>query len=254
MNRSARKLLLRSGVLLTLMCSGAMAQKTVVPFNEEERVVVKISNKSMNRLSVEGDRIQEVIGLNEAISVEKDANHGHMFLKVPEGSADKIEITVITEGGVVQDLTLQPVDKSSTTLVLKSGDAPSEGKRSRSSSAGKDGFQNPEPLIPATHFSNTAYQDTLIELMRVLFLGSFEDGGATPSDRCGPGGIGISFLRGFNKGEYLGEVFELSNTSKDSVDIQERDFYRVGDMAVAVEQKSLKPGQKTKLYIIRRGS
>lgn len=111
-------MILSSSLLMGLLSSTAYAKKTVVPFNEEERLVVKISNRSMNRLSVDGDRIQEVIGLNKAVSVEKDGNHGHWAIKVREGTSEKIEIILITEGGLVQDLTLQPIEQSSTTLVL----------------------------------------------------------------------------------------------------------------------------------------
>jgi type-F conjugative transfer system secretin TraK len=248
---------MQSSLVMGLLCTSALAQKTVVPFNEEERIVVKISNKSMNRLSVEGDRIQEVIGLNESVSVEKDGNHGHMFLKVPENSSEKIEVTLITEGGLVQDLTLQPINQSSTTLILKTGEGePSSSPSSHSSKHAKKvvHHQKPEAFIPSAHLSNTTYQDALIEFMKVLYLGTFEDSDLSHGERKAPPGVSVSFSKGFAKDSFLCEAHELQNNTSEAIDLQERDFFQMGDVAIALSKPSLKAGQKTTLYLIRKDS
>jgi len=245
----------QTALLVGLLCTGAFAQKKVVPFNEEERIVVKISNKSMNRLSVDGDRIQEVIGLNDSVSVEKDGHHGHMFLKVPENSAEKIEITVITEGGLVQDLTLQPVDQESATLVLKTEDgevAANHVSRSVQCASKTASRQKSEATLPLAHLPNTSYQEALIGLMRVLYLGDFEDSGSPCRERRSPPGVSVSFSRGFSRDSFMGEVHTLQNTTSDPIDIQERDFFEVGDVAIALGNRFLKAGQRTTLYLIRK--
>jgi len=256
-SRMVQSLLIQSSLVMGILCTSAFAQKNVVPFNEEERIVVKISNKSMNRLSVEGDRIQEVIGLNDAVSVEKDGNHGHMFLKVPENSSEKIEITLITEGGLVQDLTLQPIEQSSTTLILKTGDGePSSSPSSHSSKHPKKvvHHQKPEALIPSAHLSNTTYQDALIEFMKALYLGTFEDGGTPHKERRAVPGVSVSFSKGFSKDSFLCEAHELQNNASEAIDLHERDFFQIGDVAIALGNSSLKAGQKTTLYVIRKDS
>ena len=255
--RMVQVLLIQSSLVMGLLCTGAFAKKTVVPFNEEERIVVKISNKSMNRLSVEGDRIQEVIGLNDSVSVEKDGNHGHMFLKVPENSSEKIEVTLITEGGLVQDLTLQPIEQSSTTLILKTGEGePSSSSSSPSSKHPKKAVphQKPEALIPSAHLSNTSYQDALIEFMKALYLGAFEDSIASHGERRTPPGVSVSFSRGFAKNSFLCEAHDLRNNTAEPIDLHERDFFQNGDIAIALGNPLLKAGQKTTLYLVRKDS
>ena len=258
--RMIQLMLIQSSLLVGILCSSAFAKKTVVPFNEEDRIVVKISNNSMNRLSVEGDRIQEVIGLNDAISVEKDSNHGHLFLKVPDGSREKIEVTLITEGGLVQDLTLHPIEQSSTTLVLKTGEGSIHPSSQASKHAKKVAYhqqtslEKPEVFIPSTYLSNTAYQDALIEFMKVLYLGTFEDGAAPHGERRAPPGVSVSFSGGFSKNSFLCEVHDLQNNTSEAIDLHERDFFQIGDVAIALEAHSFKAGQKTKLYLLRKDS
>lgn len=240
-----------------------MAQKTVVSFDEDQRIPVKISNTFMNRITIEGDRIREVIGVPEQVAVEKDSQNGHMFLKVPEGSHDKLDITVITESEQAQDLTLQPVERDSTTLVLQmpgaehnSGPSSSKShfhKTSHRSSV----FQGSENMAPSVMLSNTPYQDALIQLMKVLFLRGFEPESSSCSPRTVQSGpsikFSINFNRGFSRDGFVGEIYEVSHASEEPITIQERDFYQVGDLALALDRKTLEKGQKANLYVIRKG-
>jgi hypothetical protein len=90
--------------------------------------------------------------------------------------------------------------------------------------------------------------------MKVLFIGDFEDNLSSSCSRKSPQGVTTSYLRGFSRDGYAAESFEISNVGKDSVELEERDFFQPGDIAIALEQKSLKACQKTKLYIIRKDS
>lgn len=257
--RFTNALLVQAGLFSALLCKDTMAQKKVISFDEDQRIPVKISNTSMNRITIEGDRIREVIGLPEQVAVEKDSQNGHMFLKVPEGSHDKLDITVITEGEQAQDLTLEPVEKDSTTLVLQMpGAEHNSGQSSSKSHVHKASHRNPavqeaENLAPSVLLSNTPYQDALIQLMKILFLGSFEPESSSCSPRSALRGTSITFSRGFNRDGFVGEIYEVSHTSEETITIQERDFYQVGDLALALDRKTLEKGQKANLYVIRKG-
>jgi len=241
-------------IALGLLSTSASASKITIPFNDSERITAKISNKSMNRLSVEGDRIQEVIGIPDSVSVEKDSQHGHMFIKVPEASHDKVEVTLITEGGLVQDLTLEPVNTSSTTIVLQTDNPKGEGHtKSGKSGSHHSHLHSPEPdMAPSIQLANTSYQETLIDLLKTLFTGRFRDEGfvgqRTPSIK----GVNINYNGGFKRSGLVGEVFEVTNASSESLDLQEKDFYEAGDLALALSTKSVPVGQKTTLYVVRR--
>lgn len=253
----------KTSLSMGLFCPSVLAQKTVVSFDEDQRIPVKISNTSMNRITIEGDRIREVIGVPEQVAVEKDSQNGHMFLKVPEGSHDKLDITVITESEQAQDLTLQPVERDSTTLVLQMPGAehnsgPSSSKNHvHKTSHRSSTFQEAENMAPSVMLSNTPYQDALIQLMKILFLGGFEPESSSCSPRTAQSGpsitFSINFSRGFSRDGFVGEIYEVSHTSEEPITIQERDFYQVGDLALALDRKTLEKGQKANLYVIRKG-
>lgn len=259
MIKTSKTLLAQSSLFVGLLCSSALAEKTVVSFNEDVRIHVKISNKDMNRISIDGDRIREVIGLPEQVAFEKDSQGGHMFLKVSEGSHEKLNITVITEGELAQDITLEPVDKSPTTLVLQmpgadhSSDSKSSKTHFQKASYKNQAFQDSEQMAPSVLLSNTPYQDALIQLMKVLFIGSFEPESSSCGARPNQIGTSISFSRGFNRDGFLGEIYEVANTSCETLTIQERDFYQIGDLALALDRKTLEKGQKANLYVVRKG-
>ena len=87
-------------------CTSALhAEKQEYNFDDTKSIVLKVSETGLTRISVQGDRLREVIGLDDTVNVEKDEANGHLFLK---GVKTKQTITVVTEGGALQDLTLLP--------------------------------------------------------------------------------------------------------------------------------------------------
>jgi type-F conjugative transfer system secretin TraK len=216
----------------------------VIPFNEHERIQANISDKSMNRLSIDGDRIQEVIGLHDGIAVEKDKQHNNLFLKVPQGNQEQIELTIITEGGLVQDLTLTPVNQSSASIVLKT--TKKEPKPFHSHNA------DHVVVAPNTHLSNTSHQNVIIDLMKILFTGHFEPGSYSSRDRSSKIAACAEFSRGFSHGGLIAEIYEVSNHSEEPLYLNESDFYQLGDFALSVDKKALEKGETAKLYVIRK--
>lgn len=92
---------MKQSLIVTLCCVAAYAthvaaEKQEFNFDDTQSIVVKVSETGLTRISVQGDRLREVIGLDDTVVVDKDEANGHLFLK---GVRIKQTITVVTEGG-----------------------------------------------------------------------------------------------------------------------------------------------------------
>lgn len=92
----------------------------MMPLSCEKRLTVKVSQKDMNRIGVEGDRIAQVFGGSGSLAIETDTTQGQIFVKPMEVNGHPISLTLMTESGLIQDLLLMPLDIPAETLILKS--------------------------------------------------------------------------------------------------------------------------------------
>src|SRR3989338_11632144 len=105
--------------LLLLYGTAAYASQAIA-LNPDKRLKAVISCDSMNRFAVANDRITQVFGDQEAYEVQTEESTGQVFLKPTQDNGNKpLSITLITEAGVTQDMTLEPQERDATTVVLK---------------------------------------------------------------------------------------------------------------------------------------
>ena len=221
------------------------AEKQEFSFDDTQSIVVKVSESGLTRISVQGDRLREVIGLDDTVIVEKDDANGHLFLK---GVKTKQTITIVTEGGALQDLTLMPGARGSTTILLKNE---AEGSK-------KD--LNPEPFLPTSfrqslqsqmHSSaSTANVDALISVIKHLAAGRGKP--CTYSDtRTAAVGLDAVLTHQLNDSVFVGFVFSVTNTRDSAMVLCEKDFYQNGDLSLCLSKCVLEPGETANLYVVR---
>lgn len=227
---------------IALGITSVCAEKIELNYDDKKSLIVNVSTNGLTRLSVKGDRLREVIGLDETVTVEKDEANGHLFLK---GINSKQTITVVTEGGDLQDLTLVPGAKGSTTIVLKSE---VESKKSETDFTPFP-LENPfQSMLNPT--SMTHPQDMMISLIKQLFVGigkSVE----TSNQRISKTGMEAVCLRQIQSQNMIGEVFSVTNKESNTTILLEKDFYQSGDIAIALGKKQLNAGASTMLFVIR---
>lgn len=236
-----------------LLSSPACAERHVVLFNEKQPLSLVVSNSSLNRFSAKGDRIQEVVGLDEVVTVDRSDQHGHLFLRFPEGFTKRQDITIITEGGLVQDVSLTPIDKKASSVIFqKEGDQQENQKPSSVSGGSSASFDSPtHASLPVTG-PNTPFLETIIGLMKTLYRGAGSSPEKVIEARYTDSGLGTKVIRVYTQGGLEGTVHEISNGKDKSICVLEKDFYRLGDLALAVGKKDLGPGEKTLLFVIRK--
>lgn len=74
--------------------------------NSRKRLNITISNSGINRIEVEKDRILKVVGQQEDYNIEGDFSKGFVFISTALAAGNILPITIITEKGLTQDLSL----------------------------------------------------------------------------------------------------------------------------------------------------
>lgn len=250
------KLILPILLLQAISLSKLNASQTLI-LKPGERIKAPISSDSMNRLSVYGDRITQVFGDSESYELQADENTGQIFLKPTSQNGNKpLAISVITESGVTQDLTLDPKEGDAKTITLK---APITAPTASSLSAGLHQL----PQIPSTNMPNFGmgqggyyqslnFQEQVISAMKQMVttpetLPTLELDSFT---RRGPENLEIGLMASFIIGNFKGYKLEVKNTSGTSIDILEKDFFRNGDVGISFEKRVLAKGESTICYVV----
>jgi hypothetical protein len=254
----------------------------VLPLTENKRVEASISPDSMNRIAVANDRITQIFGDEGTFESQNDETTGQVFLKpTVENGTKNLSLTLITEQGITQDLTLKPTATSATTLIFKNAVAPTsnletrrtperqgQGGMGRIPSFASNGFDGEMPQSSLLWEKDTRIQapslqgcmhQNLITLLKQAVRGqlapqeqeAFFSFGETNPSRSNPEGLRVSFQKSYSKDAYEVHVFEVENLTKTEIEIQEKSFYQWGDLAISLHRRILTPNAKTLLYVAR---
>lgn len=82
-------------------------------------IKAKISYQNLNRISVKGDKIDSLVGIDTAFHFEKNEKTGEVFIRPTEDNGyNPISISVTTISGKTQDLLLEVVNGEATSIEL----------------------------------------------------------------------------------------------------------------------------------------
>lgn len=223
------------GIILALMCMPALAQA-------EQRLVIReggsatanISASSLNRLSVQGDRISTIKGTTGQFHLEKDLSLGQIFIQ-PSALEDKtpIHIYISTEKGNTYSLTLLSNDMPAENVILVSA-------------SNQTGVLNWD--------KTASYETVIVNMIKAMhnneMLEGFSQSEVTKTK------YKINGLQVKNNNSYTGEKlqglsYEIENISDEELNIKESDFYKSNIRAISILNTKLAPQCKTKLYIVR---
>lgn len=218
--------------------SVSLADKQEFVMDEHHPLTVEVSKDGLSSLCVKGDRIKEVLGLSEGVAVDKDESNGLLFLR---GVKNKEHITILTEGGEMQDVVLKPSAKGSTRIIFTI----------------KQTSEQPAPLPQPTPFSyqksfktqSIHHQDSVIAVMKQMQLGmgsSFSAMNRTPKE-----GFKLTPQRAVVDQQLHAEVYEVQNVNDNTTHVLEKDFYERGDVALSLSKRQVKAGETFYLYVVR---
>jgi hypothetical protein len=234
----------------------ASASQSLV-MNPDKRIKAYISNDSMNRIAVANDRITQVFGDSEAYEAQTEESTGQVFLKPTVENANKsLAITLITESGATQDMTLESSTRDAATIILKSSGVSSSQSQGIGNLPGQAGT-----VMPTTYgvgqgmgqhqgYSPQSFQEHVIQAMKLLVSGQAPTLGVEDFTRTGPKGVELGLIAAYMIGSLKGLKIEIKNTSGAPLEILEKDFYRTGDVAIFFERRFVGTGESATFYVV----
>lgn len=224
--------------------AGASASQ-VIAMDSHKRLEATVAKDYLNRIAVTNDRITQVFGDEEAYVIQVDENSGQVFLKPSDLNGSKpISLTLTTENGQTQDLTLKPFEKEASTLLLKTTIKPG------AASADEPGkYENPHqsPLE-----KSISIQEKMIQAMKMLVLGQLPPLEGEVKERSCPEGMTMKGVKSYQVASFKGHTYEVENTTETLMDIDDKTFYQTGDLALSFQKRVLKPNETTVLSVITR--
>lgn len=209
------------------------AHSNILTLNEERRLEAKISADFMNRIAVMNDRIVNVFGDEGTFVAQTDDATGQVFIKpTAENMVQPLSITLITENGITQDLTLTPKKSNATTLILKPRVAPT----------------HPANQLLPTGLPNL--QDEWLSIMKQAVLGELMASDTKVVAKRKVAGFSMHYLKGYQTKNYMVQVWLIKNNTKELKKLEEETFFKPGDLALSLQKHSLEPNDKTMLYIL----
>jgi len=224
-------------LLLLLALSLPASALQIVDAKDGETAFAKISQKEVTRISFERGRIRKVTGNAGEFVLEKDEEKGQIFIRPTQVDGTKpINIFVTSDRGTVA-LLLQPIDSPADTIVIREGRevgaSPSRIERS-----GRH-VRTLKNLLLAMATDALPDDMEIRETARVLSLWP---------------GVRLTLQRAYLGTGIVGEKYQLVNVAKSDVTLTESDLYKSGVMAVSLEQRTLRAGESTNLFVIRERS
>ncbi|MFN6414716.1 MAG: type-F conjugative transfer system secretin TraK [Pseudomonadota bacterium] len=227
-----------------------------LPMHPDKRIKATISNDSMNRIAVANDRITQVFGDEQAYESQTEESTGQVFLKPTQENGNKaLAITLITESGATQDMTLEPSTRDAATIILKNSVAASPSQHG-GGSPGQVGT-----MMPTTYgmgqgmgqhhgYSPQSFQEQVIQAMKLLVSGQAPTIEVEDFTRTGPKGVELGLMAAYMIGFLKGYKIEIKNTSGAPLELLEKDFYRTGDVAIFFDKRFVGTGEAATFYVV----
>lgn len=194
---------------------------------ENKRIEGAISITEPNRIRINGDRIDEVIGLSEDYALESDGKTGQIFVKAAVDAPKDAVFSIVTEKGKTQDFKLKPKSIEGQIILLEN----------------KDELLKDGKVIGVKN----ARHDEIIALIKIG-MNSKKDLNQKAYKK---GDLELNPITQRKSGKYTLEVWELKNISKSPIALSEKQFADKGIAAIMLDALELQTNEVTRLYKVR---
>lgn len=217
---------------LLLLSSSAHALQTYT-VKDQHHLDVVISSTETNRLSLQGDRICQVFGVNDDYALETDEQGGQIFLKaLSSEGARPVTLTLVSEKGFTYDLRLTPRKTEAQSILLK--------EQKSSQHAFQQGESSQDLFTFVKDFATQTPRDDVFINRRPA------QQNRETADILG------TLLFTYENDDWQGLSFIVRNKQPYQISLFPQTFARSGDQVVACQDETLAPFASTKIYVIRR--
>lgn len=201
---------------------------------DNETTTAKVSSVDVTRIFVQGDRISSVKGVKGAYTRENDEANGEIYIQ-PTSSYQRRAFTMLidTEKGRHFTLLLTPISSPAETLMLVPKGVGRE-------SAGR--FER----------SNT-YESTISHLIRAMRRGQVPSGYSVKMVNTKKAyrinkQVLVKLKSIYHGLNLRGEIYTVTNQTNSLIQVDERDFYKIGTRAVSLDSITIPAKSSVNLY------
>ena len=220
------------GYLFLLAALPAWALQ-VIPVREGETLFAKIAADDLTRIALSDGRIQSWHALKGRLAIDKNPRTGQIYVR-PLDRNDPVSLFLTSEAGDTYALTLQPVAMPAETLILKD-EAQRAAKPAKAEQA-----DSREQMVKELALLMAA--DRLPPDMEVRERGE--------EMRLWQGSRFVR-VRSWLGSAVVADLFQLTNTGSTEMRVAEPELFRPGVLGVGVENQALRPGEATRVFVIR---
>ena len=113
-------------LILSTLASTAAYPVIEYSINEKKSHPISFSTTSHNRISIENGNVEKIFGDESCFNVSIDRTTGNAFISLIKPIIEPVTLTVVTNTGLIQDLSVTASEQPSEHLILKEIDEASE--------------------------------------------------------------------------------------------------------------------------------
>lgn len=208
---------------------------------------IRISSKAFNRIAIFDGRVKTLKFKAGELDVNPDETTGSAFV-LPNVNG-VISTYVITASGQAHQVNLIPSDISAQTIILREPkpDSVSQGRASGN-----------EPKAVSQRVDRANSYDTAVKRI----IGAMARGEKLADLRFEEfnqefqlwQGTRLWLMSRYSGQTYTGENYRIQNLTPSTMRLDEREFYKPGVLAVAIEIHQLGPNEATDVFVVREAS
>lgn len=225
----------RALIMATLLAAPCNAVQ-IIPIKDHESSEIEVSTFEHTRISVEGDRIAQLFGIDGRLAFEVDELNGQVFITPsPDLKGSSVLITVTTEKGLTHDLRIKPTQKPADAILLRPKSQQLQGTSSSS--------------------HDQSYENSLLEFVRAYARGnpheSFKVVNVDPKtlDNISPE-LEIEISSEIHSSQFIGKVCQVKNTGDHPLLISPHHFAKYQPLAISFTKRDLKSSEHADVLLI----
>ncbi|RYE15439.1 MAG: hypothetical protein EOP34_03225 [Rickettsiales bacterium] len=207
-------------------------------FTKDIIIEGKISATEINRIKIDGDRIREVIGLSDNYTVQGDNKTGQLFIKnINQTTTAPAIFSIITENNRTIDLKLTPSSISSETIIIRLKEDQNDDKAI---------YNSNNKIYGSVKYRE---QERIVELIKSIAQEDFSK--LILQERKNDKLLSQMIVKKII-GKSNVEIWEITNISDAAIVIEEKELFEDLNLirAIAIENRYLNSGSKTKAYVV----
>ena len=229
------KLRLISLILIPFFHLNSANAAQIVEVTEDAEVKVVISSYDLNRIKIQGGKVDGFRALKGDLLSVSDSKSGELYVSMPSKYSKKItNLFVTSSSGATFKLLLVPRKIPSEQIFLV------EQSSSTNNAGGKIYDSYRDDLIS---FYLKLYQRKVIDSYKISYKKKYIKKKNIKAKRV------ASYIPTDPK-NFKGEIYQIKNRSKEPLMLDAKDFYKNGVRAVKLDKYYLNKGEKTMMYII----